>query len=772
MSLSNHYPRPDLPSFFACAALLGLVLGFDAAPLAASDEATSRAEETSESQPEGKEERALGEIVHDRVTVLGTLEELDRLPGSAHRVGPELLERFDPTDIHRILSQVPGVTFQEEDGYGLRPNIGLRGTGVERSSKITLLEDGVPIAPAPYAAPAAYYSPTAGRMEALEVRKGSAAVRQGPHTQGGVINYVSTSIPGAPGGRVELSGGDFDTTKAHAAVGGTWATGDSGSSVGVLVEGFRHETSGFKDLDGGGDTGFLLEDVLAKVRWTSAPDAAFSQAFELKLGRTDQDGDETYLGLTAEDFARTPYRRYVSSSQDRFLSEHDAVVARWLAQPSATLDWSVTAYRNEFARNWYKGSSVLGTSHGSVLAAPDVYSDAITVLRGEVDSVDDAIRLRNNRRDYYSQGVEAIAGWRGLDGHDLTFGVRWHEDEEDRFQEEDGWAIRDGRMVLTSEGAPGSQANRIGRAEALAFYVEDEIARGAWTFVPGLRYETVDTERLDFGRDDPTRAGDSLATRENSFDAFLPGLGIHRDLGDGWGAFFGLHKGFSPPSPSSTREVDPEESLAWELGARFTGRVGDRATAFEAVAFFTDYSNLLGTDTLSGGGTGTGDQFNGGEVDVWGLELGLDRDLARGDGWRVPSRLAYTFSRGEFQSSFETSFADWAPEVNEGDELPYLPEHQVSAQVGLEIGAVSTFLAATWVDAMRTSAGTGAIPESSEIDSHWTVDLSASWAVRERFSLRLDVRNLTDEVYLAARRPEGLRPGLPRTATLGVSFDF
>jgi Fe(3+) dicitrate transport protein len=699
----------------------------------------------------------------ERLTVIG-----DRPPeltgGSASYLTTEQLERFRHTDVHRALRQVPGLYVVEEDGYGLRPNIGLRGSGTDRNSRITVMEDGVLIAPAPYAAPAAYYFPTMQRMSAVEVRKGSAAVRSGPRTTGGAINLVSTPIRDEPfGGRVSLHAGEDRTLLGQVAIGGT------SGQWGYLIEALRQDTGGFKTIDGGGDSGYTLDDYLAKLRYTTASDARFYQELELKLGMTDQDGDETYMGLTLEDFERDPYRRYAASRLDNIQTDHDQVELRHYVALSDRFDLTTAVYRNEFARNWYKVNNLATASMSDVLEDPAAFPTEYGWLTGAT-SPDDAISIRNNNRKYESRGVQTILGLRpaeigGVD-HDVEIGIRYHEDEEDRLQDDDRYRMENGDLVLTTDGAPGTQDNRVGSAEALSVYLHDEISFGRFIVTPGIRYESIDLEQRRWAGTDPGRVGATTSLVRSEVDEVISGVGAVYRMGEAWTLLGGAHKGFNSPSPGSNAEA--EESMNYEAGARYSRE----AASAELIAFYNDYDNLVGTCTAStGGGCSIGDQFAGGKVRMQGLELsgryefGLERDL------RVPVQLAYTYTSAEFRAGFESGFEEWG-DVEAGDELPYLPEHQAQVLVGLAAERWDVNLAANYTDAMRVEAGQGPTTPTGATDSHWVFDLAGDLTLTDSLHLFARVENVLDEVYVAAWRPAGARPGRPRTALLGVNVRF
>ena len=135
------------------------------------------------------------------------------------------------------------------------------------------MEDGILAAPATYSAPSAYYSPTAGRMAAIEVLKGSSQIADGPHTTGGVINYISTPIPSIneKGNLLKASYGSDNEISLTSRIGKTIQK-ESGK-FGYLFEVYRRQNEGFKsidqvgEMDGSNETGFNRTDYMFKGPW-------------------------------------------------------------------------------------------------------------------------------------------------------------------------------------------------------------------------------------------------------------------------------------------------------------------------------------------------------------------------------------------------------------------------------------------------------------------------------------------------------------------------
>lgn len=722
---------------------------------------------------QGATENTLGDdgAAIESIVIIGSREAAQKAAGSAAYLGAEELEKFEYNDVLRVLRQIPGVNIQEEDGFGLRPNIGLRGTSVERSEKITLLEDGVLIAPAPYSAPAAYYFPSIGRISAVEVSKGPATIQHGPNTVGGAINLVSTPIPDEFSGKLEARFGSWDTYQVHAHVGGKV------DGFGVLAETLQSGSNGFKDIDGGGDSGYQIEDYQLKLSYETDDNAAYPQSLVVKLGYTDQRSNETYLGLTDEDFAADHDRRYVASANDRFDSEHKQIQITHKIELGPDFDFTTVGYYNDFERDWFKIDDVnFGDGRGRI--RPTVlFNDptdplnvaGLAVLRGEVDSVDDAIQLRHNAREYYSWGIQGIGHYRFSTGaldHEAQFSIRYHKDEEDRLQNRENFAIRNGVLVPTSIDPIGSQGNRVQQAQAWSFYVSDRIEWGELTVTPGVRIESIELERFDFDRADPERFLGATRERENDLTTILPGLGVTYQVNDEVLVLAGVHRGFSPPSPGRD-QADAEKSVNYEAGFRYNQQFG----FIEAIGFFSDYSNVLGNCTNSSGCTSgdIGDQFNGGDVHTLGLELSGGLDIPLSFDLLLPIRFNYTFTDAEFRESFDSDFFG---DVLRGDALPYIPRHQGYVSAGIDGGYWDVTLSANYVGETRTEAGSGPVAPLEEVNNRTVFDLAASYDLMDNVRLFFSVDNLFDNKYAVARRPYGLRPGKPQSFTGGISIEF
>ncbi len=706
---------------------------------------------------------ALPEFVVETTTLSAGRQGLKSIPGSVHYIDTKELQKLNYSNVNDVMKQVPGVNIQEEDGFGLRPNIGLRGSGLERSSKITLMEDGILAAPAPYAAPSAYYFPTMGRMSGVEVLKGSSQVRFGPFTTGGAINFLSTPIPTSQSAFVGFTAGSFGYLSTQAYF------GDRKERFGYIIEGFQYGANGFKSVPNG-ETGFLKNDLNAKFSVNTAPKRNIYQSLTFNIGWTKEDADETYLGLTQEDFNADPFQRYAASQVDNMDAEQNRFSVQHYIEIPGVFNIVTTAYRNDFKRNWYRLQSAGGESLSNILDDPTTYAAQYDLLTGVADTESGDLVVRANNRKYYSQGVQTTLDFEfetGKWSHDIHVSTRIHQDQEDRFQDQDAYGIENGVMQLVSKGAPGSNANRVEEASAVSSYVFYKLDYGKLSFTPGIRQELLTISRENFGNADPGRTKNAdYSTRSNFFSAILPGMGINYSLNKQTTVFAGVHKGFAPGN--SQEGSRSESSINYEIGTRKSGR----NLSGSVVVFVNDYQNLLGADNASVGGTGTGELFNAGEAMTKGLELEATYNvLANSSNFSLPVSIAYTYTDARFGNTFDSSFEGWGS-VTKGDQVPYLARNQWFVSATLRAKNYSITLNGKYQSSVRTVPGSGEIAKSEKIAAFFTSDVSLNYFIDSRTTFFTSVTNIADAEYAVARRPAGLRPGMPRAFRVGMNVRF
>ena len=693
----------------------------------------------------------------ESVSIIGTKADARKIAGSGTVISNEDLQKTIDTDIHKILSAVPGVFFRTEDGYGLRPNISIRGTSLDRSSKITIMEDGVLVAPAPYTSASAYYFPTTGRIHGVEVLKGPSAITQGPSTIGGALNLISTPIPTEGKGQFVQELGDNGMMRTHAVLGG-----DNGT-FGAMVEVHEHSTDGFDSIANvGGDTGFDKSDLLAKFRYTSG-----NHEVTLKMLDLDESSDQTYVGLSQYSFQQNPRRRYGMTQYDQMNNDGEQQSITYKGS-FGNVDVIATSWSNDYHRDWFKvdkanNGKAFGISNGInnvIDAANNGNADAQGILDG-TRAVE--VKLKHNNRFYGNEGIQFQLST-DIGNHSVTFGYRDMEDYESRLQNYECFdQSADGKnsaLSPCSTGWTGSN-NRLRETDATSYFVQDTITMDKLSLTLGYRSEDYDKVENRWSDAKPTRTikDAKYNNKKSSGDYSTTGFGATYDVSENLKLVAGFHQGMSP-----VFNGDAEEADNMELGFRYNkGR-----TAVEVIYFASDYANLVAEcKNSSGSDCDAGDTFSGGEVDVSGLEIDASW-VVQSNTVNYPIAITYTSTDATFDNSFDS---DYFGVVASGDDVPYIP----SSVLAISAGFITE---SGWSGYMRmadhgSSCSTAACGAYENIEAYSYIDLSLRKRVNENLDVYGVLENVTDNEDIAARAPKnGARSQKPQTFKVGFSYKF
>ena len=676
-----------------------------------------------------------------------------RVAGSAHKVDEKTLGIFESDNIEQIISQVPGMSTRNEDGFGLRPNIGIRGANSDRSAKITLMEDGVLLAPAPYAAPAAYYFPMSTRLVGVEVFKGPSSTRHGPYTVGGAINVLTRDIGSENQFFADVSIGQRNMKKTHV------YTSVLGDTTGILIEGVNLSSDGFKVLDSGGPTGFDRNELMLKSEWLVNAD----QRLELKLGYATEESNETYLGLSLSDYTADPYRRYSASSLGNMSWKRTQAELEWTGRIGNEIRVRSVAYHHWLNRSWTKFNRFSGgvDTHKLLQQEPGGQSAVyLAILRGEEDTLTDDQRLMigTNYRLFHSFGWQTTAEWsKKTDAYSssLELGLRIHGDHVRRTHTEDPYAMVDG--LLESTGIPTlTVLDSVATAQAVALHLHEDLSIGKAHFFPGVRMEIIRGWRENI---DATESSPAI-TRSSP----LPGMGFLYEGTDKLDLFVGAHRGFSPVAPGQDEAIQPESSWNYEAGARLEFS----SAHAELVGFYNDYTNITGQCTFSGGCSGTDidRQFNGGEAEIYGVEMVTGADFGLTETLSLPVHVSYALTDSSFTTAFYSSFPQYG-QVSAGDQLPYVARHQANLQAGIEHEKWSLTTGVAYRTHMLDSAGTD---DDANIPAQLLLNAAASVSIADEWRLYGTGTNLTNDQSVTSWRPFGARPTAPLQINIGLKW--
>ena len=697
-----------------------------------------------------------------------------KLTGTATLLEPEAVELIRPVGTQELLELVPGINGYADDGFGnSRLSIGIRGLNPRRSARVLILEDGVPIQPAVYIYPNAYYNPPSDRIDAVEVIKGSAALRYGPQTMGGVINYTTRKPDGTRGLANQITVGNNGYYSASS----EWR-GLGNEVVASDLQLLYKHGAGFRD-----NNTFDQANATVKTLFRISGD----KTIYLKANGNFENSNATYTGLTEYSFRTDP--NFNPKEHDNFKILRTSLDLIYTNKITADLVSNTTVYTSVFDRRWWREDDIF------VRPSPLETGNPVPVPYFQTG---DLVRIGGGQsnfgilRTFYVGGVEQNYTFThqvaGIPSRTETGGrVHWERFIDDR-KIGDAPDARDGVYYTGTPGSTDDPVQIVGQSHhyetiALALYAKEQLEWERLTLTPGIRFEVFKQDRVDRLR------GSILADKVSS--VLLPGIGANYQF-NRFNLFGGVHRGYTAPSSGALKvtnfgqdvevgglDLNAEKSWNMEAGIR-SWRPG---LTLEVTGFLLKIADLVAA--------GRGTAFkNLGKVDNYGVETGLYAEVSRFMPLLPDINLSYTFLKTEIKSGVvksATIAGNVAVDIA-GNELPYAPRHTITVGLAKQIGEnLRTRADTRVVDTVYTDfenikrtfnrGDTGSIP------SYAIVNASIDYKLSDRWQAFISGKNLLDKVYIGSRlhsnagQPEarlssGILIGPRRQILLGIKHGF
>ena len=659
------------------------------------------------------------EAIHVSGDWLGTgLENsVKRFAGARTVVKKNEIQATGASSIGDVMRRIPGVQSSDNSstaGSAISLNIGVRGLTGRFSPRSTVLLDGIPLAVAPYGQPQLSFAPVSlNNIESIDVVRGGGAVRYGPQNVGGIINFKTRSIPVKPGltGDATVRYNEFgeggSNTQYSAFIGSQL---DNGLGLALLYSG-QEGSTWRKNSDE------KINDLALKFRYQLTPSSEVYGKLSYFDARANTPGGLTVAQFNADPFQNTrPY--------DFWSGERKGIDIGYINSLSDTQEFEIRTYYNDSFRQ-----SVLANVPG---AAP--------------------ARLAHQPRYYEVLGIEPRYTQRfkiGNTSNDVTVGYRYLRERghDDVFNQ------------TFATGAVSATTTNQNSTDAHAIYIDNKIAFGSWRITPGVRFEHIESVRLD-------RSTNNSFTVTNN--KALPSLHAAYLLNQAATLFASYSTSFGPVqntqlnSQTPVNPLQPELAKTIEAGARWSGKnLTAEATVFN-IRFDNQIQQVPGVTPVT--------FRNIGETKHDGFETAIDYTFDKTGMFAGLGMFAnYTYVR-----ALQKSGAD------AGKDVPFYSRNTDTIGVRYETGpwgfnVSSTHQSRQYSDNANTAAENpnatnGMIPGFRV----WNAQVSWKMPGAKGFDVLAGVNNLTDKRYYTRNVDSnaGRMVGAPRTVYVQGRYVF
>jgi iron complex outermembrane receptor protein len=611
---------------------------------------------------------------------------VNEVPASVTIIDRDMIEASGARNLQDLLSAEAGVVLIDQVGNDVQKTLDLRGFAGGKGTAVFV--DGARVNDPRNNGTALEQIPLEA-VERIEITRGPAAALAGGGAEAGVIRVI-TRRGTTPSATLAASGGTWNTQRYDGSYGGDFGLFD------LFVSGSYDSTDGFRPNAGGNQTrfdatgGFDLggERRLSLSAWSS--DLSYGNPGALTLAEFEADPSQNVFNQldSTDDVARQASLNFQGPVGGGF-----SIAAN-------------VAYRDERAKTLTTGR-----------AAPvfgGFFLDADTATWSGA-----------------AQATRDVASSAG--SHRIAFGVEWLDGDVDS------------TGFFTSPTSPGDynpaapdSLNTAGARNGGLFLQDAWTISSQWTVNAGVR---GDRSRVHYVETIPgTTPSDSKTFSEVSFRAgatYRPTEPV--DL------YLSYADAFLPPTPEqlfafpffgSNPDLRPEDTRAYEFGARAHGKAG----SIEAALFWTDTKDEIIFDPTPTAVDPFGHNVNANATRRRGVELSARGQLARG----VSAFANVTYT--------DASFTEGA---DDGNEVPLVPKLRTGAGIdaalpaGFGIRADALYVGSQVLDNDSANA-------EARLDAYAVVNLRVRWeralgsaqgSRAGRIGLFAEARNLFDEQY-------------------------